>query len=460
MDRKANQFIARVLTGMLLCTAGWAYAGEAAHVVFVAGKADIGGQAAVLNAAVNEGAELQTGADGYIYLKTVDNGFFILRPNSKAVIAAYHVDQKEPANTRVKLELVNGVARSISGEAVKQARQNFRFNTPVAAIGVRGTDFTVYTTQETSQVTVISGGVVVSGFGSGCSPQGGGPCEGSNSTELFARQHDQLLQVNKGQIKPQLRQSSGAAPDTIAPPRPDEPSGKAGAAGAGSGNNGSATAGAAPTVNATIADPNLDPKKGASLATVIDSLPTTPVVTPPVVTPPVVVDPNEPSHIIWGRWATVLGQAPTVDFNKQFAQSKFIASNNYFALFQEKNTEWQLPTSGVMGFALKDSSTYVANEKLNQLSIAKLENASLTVDFAKTTFNTSFDVLTGSDRFSRQAQGKVYSDGQFAAQGLYPNTMQVNGVLSAERGGAAAYLFQTRLDDNRVAYGATYWGKK
>ena len=201
------------LFAVLFCgIASLAYADEAGRIVFVAGKAEIGGQPVALNAAVSEGAELSTGADGYMYLKTVDNGFFILRPNSRARIVNYHVDQKDPSNTHIKLELLNGVARSISGDAVKQARQNFRFNTPVAAIGVRGTDFTVYTTQETSRVAVISGGVIVSGFGGACAPQGSGPCEGGTSVELFARQRDQLVQISKGQTKPQLLQNNGASP--------------------------------------------------------------------------------------------------------------------------------------------------------------------------------------------------------------------------------------------------------
>lgn len=450
MKSKINYLI-RLVGLLLLGAAGLAQADVAGHIVFVSGKAEVSGQAAVLNAAVQEGAEFTTGADGYLYLKTVDNGFLIVRPNSHARVVNYHVDQQDPRNTHVKLELISGVARSISGEAVKQARQNFRFNTPVAAIGVRGTDFTVYTTQETSRVTVVSGGVVVSGFGGACAPQGAGPCEGSASVELFARQHDQILQVTKGQLKPQLLQgNSGAAPDSVAPPRPDEPSAKG------------ATAGAGANASVAVGDPNLDPKKDAGLAGLIGGtvLPAPPPVVPPVTPPPPTPDPNEPSHIIWGRWVTVMGQAPNVDFVKQFNQSKFIASNDYFALFQVKNTEWQLPTSGTMGFALQDSSVYVNNQKTSTVSVASLENASLTVDFAKTLFSTSFDILTNGERFSQHAQGKVYSDGQFTGLNIYPNTMVVNGVLSSERGGAAAYLFQARLDDNRLASGATYWGKK
>ncbi|WP_394779223.1 FecR domain-containing protein [Undibacterium sp.] len=454
MKRKLNYFF-KLFTLLLCSAASTAYADEAGHIVFVAGKAEIGGQQVALNAAVNEGAELSTGADGYLYLKTIDNGFFILRPNSRARIVSYHVDQKDPSNTHIKLELVNGVARSISGEAVKQARQNFRFNTPVAAIGVRGTDFTVFTTQETSRVAVSYGGVIVSGFGGACAPQGTGPCEGGASVELFARQRDQLVQISRGQNKPQLLQSNGAAPDVVAPPRPDEPNGK----------NGAST-GVAPVIVTTVLasnDVNLDPQKGQSLAQAIGTPVLTPVTPITPVTPVTPVTPTAPevtNTIIWGRWQNVLGLTANIDVDKFAAQNKVIARNDYFALFQKNGTEWQLPSSGAMGFAMTDSSAFVKNQSTGDISLAKLENGSLMVDFAKTTFTTSFDLLSDSDRFKFQAQGKVYSDGQFTGLNTYPNNMLVNGVLTAEKGGSAAYLFQGRLDDNRLASGITMWNKK
>jgi hypothetical protein len=217
-----------LIIGALACmaqSAQSAQAAEAGKVIFVAGKATIAERQAADGAAVEEGQMLSTGADGFLYVKTVDNGLFILRPNTRAQIVTYHVDTQHPENTRVKLELLNGVARSKSGDAVKQARQNFRFNTPVAAIGVRGTDFTVFTDSTTSRVAVISGAITMSGFAGACSADGGGPCEGATSRELTAAQRGQLLQVKRGQVAPQLLQSSPLSPDQVSPPRADEPLG-------------------------------------------------------------------------------------------------------------------------------------------------------------------------------------------------------------------------------------------
>lgn len=467
-DIKTSLFMLLQTTVLAIASAGFAYAEDAGHAVFVSGKVEMGGKAVALNSAITEGAELSTGGDGYLYIKTVDNGFFILRPNSRARIATYHVDHANPANTRIKLELIDGVARSISGEAVKLARQNFRFNTPVAAIGVRGTDFVVYTTQETSRITVISGGVVVSGFASGCSPQGFGPCEGGTSAELFARQQGQLMQITKDQAKPQLLQSNGSAPDVIAPPRPDEPSGKSNGTGGVPSASAAPSSPSTPTTPATGLNAAAAPGNGSSSTDVLDAQrieelrraiansPGTPV-TQPVVTPPSPVP--EPNQIIWGRWATVLGQAPTINVNQYFSTEKVIDVNSYFALFRLKNVEWRAPTSGVWGFALNDSEAYITNQTTNSVSVAKVQNATLNIDFTSSSFATNFDLLSGNETFKRHAEGRVYADGQFANADRVNSSAVVNGVLTNQNGGSAAYTFQSRIDDNRTANGITIWGR-
>jgi len=412
--------------------AGWAHAGEAGRVALVVGDVQIAGQRVAPDRIVREGDELATGADGYTYVKTIDNGFLILRPNTRARIIAYHIDPQDPANTRIKFELLNGVARSISGQAVKQARQNFRFNTPVAAIGVRGTDFTVFTDQQTTRIAVISGGIVASGFSAACGPEGSGPCEGAASRELFAGQTDKLLQVNRGQGVPQLLRSNGLSPDTSAPPRSDEPAGKTADAGAGK-----------PLL--TVNDINLDAQKGAS-ALLLNAAPAIP-----------------PRQIVWGRWQAILNQPGNVDIAKIFAANgQLIAINSYFAILRTSGPDWQTPSQGAMGFALMQSEAYILNEPSGTLSPASLQNAQLQVDFAKSTFATGFDLVSQqSERFKFQAQGVVTRDGTLIGNSQFatPTNMVVSGVIGPENGGSAAYLFQGRVDSQRLATGVTAWGK-
>lgn len=426
-----------VLAALLLANS--ASAGDAATVVFISGKVEVAGKQAALNSHVQEGNDIKTGVDGYVYLKTIDNGFLILRPNSVAKIVTYHVDNKNPANTLIKLELQNGVARSISGDAVKLARQNFRFNTPIAAIGVRGTDFTVYTTDETSRVAVISGGVVVSGFNASCLQSGTGPCEGVSTQELFARQQGQLLQINKGQVKPQLITGNGLNPDVVSPPRSDEPSIKAGL------NSNNAVAAISST------DGNLDLHKGTNLPVVATSTSDKPVNSGPI-----------GEGIIWGRWQAVLGQPANVDAKAQdAAQAKFVAINDYFSLYLPKSSTGPIPTAGTAGFALKASEAYVFDAKQASLAAAKVDNGVLSLDFDRATFNTSFDLTISKDeKLAMQTHGNIERDGKLSGVGQYAtgSNMALNGIV-ADKVNAAAYLFRSQLDVNRVVNGVTYWGK-
>jgi len=457
-----------------------AYAAQAGKVIFVAGAATIADRPVELNAAVGEGELMSTGADGYIYVKTIDDGLFILRPNTQARIASYRIDSANPANTRIKLELLSGVARSQSGRAVKQARQNFRFNTPVAAIGVRGTDFTVFTDQNTSRVTVLSGGITMSGFVGGCSPEGIGPCEGAAARDLSAAQKGQLLQVQRGQATPQLLQgNSSLAPDVVVPPRVDEP-GKGGAS--------------------AVLEPSLDAKKNASLKNQVLALNnqpptpdkpvvtvppeevviappavtppevtppvvtppvvTPPVVTPPVVTPPVVETPPLPlKEVSWGRWTAVASKPATSGVALDGADR--IALNDNYVLFRSKTgSNYVVPEKGSVSFAMTSGEAYVKDLSLQTKTAASVQNGVLAFNFDKATFTTQLDVVTSGNRFVLANNGRIGKDATFSASSNFvPGTnMNVSGVISNEKN--AAYLFDALLDSHRTVSGMALWGKK
>nr|WP_314545853.1 FecR family protein [uncultured Massilia sp.] len=446
-----------IILTALAAAASLAQAADAGKVIFVTGKATIAETAAAEGAPVQEGQMLSTGPDGFLYVKTVDNGLFILRPNSQARIVTYHVDTQHPENTRVKFELLNGVARSKSGNAVKQARQNFRFNTPVAAIGVRGTDFTVFTDNDTSRVAVLSGAIVMSGFAGDCRMEGTGPCGGNLSRELTAQQRGQLLQVQRGQASaPKLLDSSPLSPDQVSPPRADEPLAH--------------TSGTTAT-----GKPNLDAEKTASLNNAIEkaiggATPPAPV-TPPVVTPPVVIPPplvdNTPQlperDIIWGRWTVVAGSPPKLLLVNAMAQNELLAQNGDYALLRTPGKDYVAPNNGNIGFKLADSEAFIYTTftpTYRTESKATLTNGALNVDFGSKSFSTTMDLLgNGSQATRLQANGTVTADGQLRgdAAGSRVGYMNVQGVLSNANGGSASYIFDSRLDDKRTVNGGTYW---
>ncbi|MES2298109.1 MAG: FecR domain-containing protein [Pseudomonadota bacterium] len=440
-----------ILIASLALAANLAQAAEAGKIIYIAGPVEVADKPAQLGAAVEEGAMLSTGDKGYLYISTLDKGLFVLRPNTKARIAAYHIDGQDPTKNRIKLELLSGTARSRSGEAVKLARQNFRFNTPVAAIGVRGTDFTVFTDQNTTRVTVMSGGVVVSGFEGACRPEGLGPCEGGASRELSAAQRGQLLQVQRGAV-PQLMQAGSLAPDAASPARPDEPIGK----------NGSGLSAA----NLALNDPNFDPQKHIDQLVSQPTAPTQPVTPSPVIgshdpaTDPVPVVPER--DIVWGRYKALAERPATIDFLKAATGNEVVAVNDTFALYRTPGKEYVSADRGSIGFTLKDSEAfiYTGDGTQKSTSLARVENGKLTVDFGKASFFTSFDLIGDSDTYKLQSQGTVSANGLLSGDSQFtaPTNVNVTGVLSNANGGSAAYIFSGRLDKTHTTGGITYWG--
>ncbi len=419
-----------------------ARAADAGHVVFVVGKVQIGSQPALLGNVVQEGDEITTGSDGYVYLKTIDNGFLILRPASRARIITYKVDRQNPTETKIKLELVEGVARSISGQAVKSARQNFRFNTPVAAIGVRGTDFTVFTDQQTSRVTVLSGGVVVGGFSANCSPEGAGPCEGNASLELFANQSGQLLQIQKGQAIPQLLRNTNLAPDAVAPPHSNEPNNKLSSAPSGT--------------TGTLLSPNdvsLDPQKNQNL---LSNTKFPPSVKPPV-GPSVPVVPTPP-EVLWGRWQAVANLGADAEGLAKLRNGSYEPAKILDAFFisRVKQSELVLPKEGQAGFALIDSEAYIVTK--GQTIAATVQDGRLDIDFAKRAFSTSLTVTAPNAQVDIQAKGDVTLKGELLSS-FRGSNVTVTGYLGGANAQEAAYLFKS-LDTPAVsAFGATRWSR-
>jgi hypothetical protein len=435
---KIKQTLFTVL--MLIAPALWAAEADAARIVFTSGSVQVGGSPAKLGAMVKEGQSLTTQQDGYLYLETLDKGFFILRPNSAGQIVTYQIDPVNPANTRIKLELQSGVARHISGTAVQSARHNFRFNTPVAAVGVRGTDFTISASPDTTRITVLSGGVIVSPLSATCTAGGFGPCEGMASRELFANKVGQMLQIAKG-LTPSLIINPEQTPDTQAPPRADEASTIQSKPKAASGADSSS---AAPLkITLPLADQLLDPLK-VNLTSQITGT----------------VDAPATPQFIWGRWQAVLDKTIEVDVAAYQATHQLLATNAYYALMRSQGATWQAPITSTLGFSLSQSQAMVTNEATRQVTPAKIENAQLTLDFAKSSFFTKFDLLTGAERFTLQNQGEVASDGRLYGGNAFlaPSNMDVRGALATDNT-SAAYLFQARLDAQRIATGATLWGK-
>ena len=161
-------------------------------------------------AEIRPGDRVTTGAGGHVHIRFVDGGLVSVRPHSNLTIEDYDYRADLPALSKVRFQLKEGMVRSISGAAAEAAKQRFRLNTPLVAIGVRGTDFVAQSTGVQSTATVNQGAIVVAPFGDGCSFQGVGPCGGASAVLVTPDMTGLLAEYRAGQALALLRQLTPA----------------------------------------------------------------------------------------------------------------------------------------------------------------------------------------------------------------------------------------------------------
>lgn len=133
------------------------------------------------------GDRIRTGSDSVAIIVFTDQGRISLRADSELVIHHYQID---PAGikTRIELELVKGTVRQISGNASRTQPERYKLNTPVAVIGVRGTDFLAKTTADAVEAFVHEGKIVLT-------PAQGTCAQGNCSPVAMASSDTQLKYV-------------------------------------------------------------------------------------------------------------------------------------------------------------------------------------------------------------------------------------------------------------------------
>lgn len=195
------------------------------RVLFAIGDARLAASGARLKKddAVAVGQEIVTGRNGHVHIRFVDDAFVSVRPNSKLQVEQYVYDERDPGNNRVRFSLAQGVARLITGKAGQAAKDNFRLNTPVAAIGIRGTDFLVQAREAITRVAVQQGAIVAAPYSDHCARDAFGPCGGGLSAQLAGSLNGSYLEVTPDS-KPVLQSlAPGQSKNIFGFPRPEEP---------------------------------------------------------------------------------------------------------------------------------------------------------------------------------------------------------------------------------------------
>lgn len=139
---------------MSMCLAGPALAQDegAAQATMVNGMVTVAsGDGTIrdlqLNGVVGPGDIVSTAADSYVALRFSDGTRVLLRPNSRFVIDEYQFNEAEsstdeaPAGSgRSATRLIRGGLRAVTGAIARDNPENVEVRTPVATLGIRGTD--------------------------------------------------------------------------------------------------------------------------------------------------------------------------------------------------------------------------------------------------------------------------------------------------------------------------------
>ena len=420
--------------------------------------------------AVRVGDRIETGAGGHVHLRFVDGARLSVRPLSRLQIENYSRSDEQSALTAIKFRLDEGVVRSITGAWGEAARDRFRLNTPVAAIGVKGTDFVVKSDANNTLASVYTGAIMLTPLSPACRASLG-PCLNGSERLLSEDMKGQMLSLDRLQASPQLVPAidllaQRAQPVVVAElaPRPER------------------SIKAEPARSETTVEKAVFSESRAVEAVAVQVAAATPVAVTPapvVVTPaPVVVTPVPVvvapvpvvlpapvvSQLVWSRLAAVAADGDTI--SRSFAQASQggrVGTVGNFAYTLMRDAPGSagavlVSADSSANFRLAGSAAQLIwSDRGTDVSDAvRVEKASLSVDFARSTYATSLSLASariGSD--SLVSSGVVSSAGLLQQQS---GNALVAGAMSLD-GKEAGYFFEKSLGATGQLRGITLWGR-
>lgn len=407
-----NWLTCLLVVGLMLPAWAWSKVGE---ITLVVGQFEIQRPAGpvqnlVKGDAILEGDIIKTTASGHVHIRFIDGGLVSVRPNSVFTIHEFRFNPAQPTTSVVRLSLDRGEVRSISGQATQEAKDRFRLNTPLVAIGVKGTDFTTQATPGATRVTVNQGAIVMAPFDQSCRADALGVCTGARARDLTADMVGMALVYRSGAADPSLQLISGQK----------EP-------------------GQISQLDRQMRDNTV--RAATSNSKVPDDL-------------------LPASRLVWGRWSQTPapGDALTISFRQAMQGNEVTVGNGYYFLFREPNVPNHLPNLGnQVSFKLQSSA---AQYKMptNEVLAAQVNGGTFSVDFAQRSFATQLQVqAAGIDTQNLRYAGKVdvqtgiFLDPGSAGQGNLAGALSLTG----RQGG---YFFSAPVGNGSLS-GATLWGR-
>lgn len=325
-------------------------------------------------AGIVAGDTIQTGEATHVHIKFTDGAVASIRPNSKVTIQCYQTSPQQPLC--IKFNLLKGTMRKVSGATSQAHKDKFRLNTPVAAIGVRGTDFiTTIDSHGATTVRVIQGAIAVSPFVEGCSAAGLGECQTSLTT-LLSENDPFMINVRQGQAPEYIELDQQLAAARANQAEEDVKR---------------LNASRYTRMNDVIAILKDDPQlvqEYLQQVGVENEVELSDVVLPETVP---VMDEYEDTPLVFGSWNSA-GPGIAVPYNQAQEGREVTVGNQFVALWREAGV--YQPPSGVVDYDLKASSAFLFSA--DAVTSAQVQNGQLSINFDQGTLSTSLNVVPDS----------------------------------------------------------------
>lgn len=373
---------------------------------------------------VEVGQKLVTREGGHLHVRMKDGGLVAIRPNSELEIQVFDYDPAKPGAGKVRYSLRQGVARSVTGAIGEANKEAFRFNTPIAAIGVRGTDFVTFSDSATTQVSVKSGAVVVAALSDICRAEGFGACL-DRAVALSAGDSKSYIEITLQDKTPRLLQGN-RVPDNVSPPLPSEP--------------------------VAVLQENRATRVSDSAKEIQDAKPVIPVPVVPVPPPTVSIEEGL-KDVYWGRWKANAQGVSGATVAELVAAGKTIhVANPLFGLGVTQMPE-RLPELWQAQFQLTGGEAYVMAN--GAYSAATLAGGTLGINMASREFTAQANVKEGLNTHSVDAIGKVDVAGYLISDPSRSNSTMYGAVNANLK--TVGSVFEKSLTDGRSLTGTMIW---
>ena len=471
---------------------GAAMVGEATLVIGVAKLISADGveRSVDRGSAIRVGDRIETGAGGHVHLRFVDGARLSVRPASRLQVENYSRASDASALTAIKFRLDEGVVRSITGAWGEAERDRFRLNTPVAAIGVKGTDFVVKSDGETTLASVYTGAIMLTPIaGVGCQASFG-PCLNGSEKLLSEDMKGQMLSLSRLQATPQLVPAVDLLAQRVvrpvmadANPRPD----LAVKADVSLASNSVSSRPDTAVEKTVVSESRVVDMVAVQVASAAQAVqPVQPVVPVQPVQPVVPVQPVQPvqpvvpvqpvqpvapvqpvqlppavNQLMWARFSAVAvdGDSASRSFTEALQSGRqVLLGNGAFTLFREgASTALLASADTTANFRLAGSAASLvwSDRGSNVIEPIRVDNGTFSVDFSRSTYATQLNVSNA--RFGTE---NVASNGVVTASGILQSTggsAGSAGALSLD-GKEAAYFFIKSIAAGQLN-GVTLWGR-